>query len=59
MIRNRDGVTAQVAPVRGGNRLPKVATEHRIDVPDFFEPLISVKLALHHQGRADEKEPIH
>lgn len=30
-----------------------------IDLPDFFEPLISGKMALQPKGRADEKEPFH
>src|SRR5690606_24363592 len=28
------------------------------DLPDFFDPLISGKMALHRKGRADEKEPL-
>jgi len=29
------------------------------DLPDFFGPIISGKMALRKEGRADEKEPFH
>lgn len=29
------------------------------DVPGFVGPVVSGKMALHREGRADEKEPIH
>jgi len=29
-----------------------------IDLPDFFEPIISGEMALREKGRADEKEPL-
>jgi hypothetical protein len=29
------------------------------DLPDFFDQLISGKMALRREGRADEKEPIY
>ena len=32
---------------------------YQIDLPDFFEPIISGKMALQEKGRADEKESIH